>query len=134
MNNIYHTVVIGGGCLGVASAISLARKIDSNKNTQNVCILEKSVLAGGISSRHSGIIRSANASIQAATFAEESNDMWKNIRQHWGVDIKPEQPGAIWIARNDKKESAKTWIDLEKNLKKANINSVSYTHLRAHET
>ena len=122
MNNIYHTVVIGGGCLGVASAISLARKIDSNKNTQNVCILEKSVLAGGISSRHSGIIRSANASIQAATFAEESNNMWKNIRQHWGVDIKPEQPGAIWIARNDKKESAKTWIDLEKNLKKNGIN------------
>ena len=44
MNNIYHTVVIGGGCLGVASAISLARKLDSNKNTENVCILEKKAL------------------------------------------------------------------------------------------
>ena len=95
MNNIYHTVVIGGGCLGVASAVSLARKLNSNKNGQNVCILEKSVLAGGISSRHSGIIRSANASIQAATFAEEANEMWRNIQQYWGADIKPEQPGAI---------------------------------------
>ena len=87
MSNIYHTVVIGGGCLGVASAVSLARKLNSNTNAQNVCILEKSVLAGGISSRHSGIIRSANASIQAATFAEKANDMWKNIQQYWGVDI-----------------------------------------------
>ncbi|PPR37142.1 MAG: Monomeric sarcosine oxidase [Alphaproteobacteria bacterium MarineAlpha6_Bin4] len=121
MNNIYHTVVIGGGCLGVASAISLARKLNSSKTGTNVCILEKSVLAGGISSRHSGIIRSANASIQAATFAEQSNEMWRNIKDFWGIDIIPETPGAIWIARNDKKEAAKTWIDLEKNLNKSNI-------------
>ena len=66
MTEKFHTVVIGGGCLGVASAISMARKLKAGENNQNVCILEKSVLAGGISSRHSGIIRSANASIQAA--------------------------------------------------------------------
>ena len=121
MNNIYHTIVIGGGCLGVASAVSLARKLNLNGTNKDVCILEKSVLAGGISSRHSGIIRSANASIQAATFAEEANSMWRNIHEYWGIGIKPEQPGAIWIAKNDKKESAKTWIDLEKKLKKSNI-------------
>ena len=116
----FHTVVIGGGCLGVASAISLARKL-SLKESNDICIVEKGVLAGGISSRHSGIIRSANASIQAATFAEQSNEMWRNIRDYWNVNIVPEQPGAIWIAKNDKKESAKTWKELEKNLGKVNI-------------
>ena len=85
MDNKFHTVIIGGGCLGVASAISLARKINSTNSQNNVCILEKSVLAGGISSRHSGIIRSANASIQAATFAEQANNMWRNIKDYWGA-------------------------------------------------
>ena len=116
----FHTVVIGGGCLGVASAISLARKL-SLKESNDICVVEKGVLAGGISSRHSGIIRSANASIQAATFAEQSNEMWRNIRDYWNVNIVPEQPGAIWIAKNDKKESAKTWKELEKSLGKVNI-------------
>ena len=119
MINKFHTVVIGGGCFGVASAIALSRKLKNKGNS--VCILEKSVLAGGISSRHSGIIRSANASIQAATFAEQASQMWLNIHNHWGVDIKPEKSGAIWIARNDKKDAAKTWKDLEKKLNKANI-------------
>ena len=116
----FHTVVIGGGCLGVASAISLARKL-SLKESNDICIVEKGVLGGGISSRHSGIIRSANASIQAATFAEQSNEMWRNISDYWNVNIVPEQPGAIWIAKNDKKESAKTWKELEKSLGKVNI-------------
>ena len=48
--------------------------------------------------------------------------MWLNIRDYWGIDIKPEKSGAIWIARNDKKEAAKTWQDLEIKLNKANIN------------
>ena len=128
MDNKFHTVIIGRGCLGVASAISLARKINSTNSQNNVCILEKSVLAGGISSRHSGIIRSANASIQAATFAEQANNMWRNIKDYWGVDIKPQQPGAIWIARNDKKEAAKTWNDLEKKLNKAKIDFSRIKH------
>ena len=78
-------------------------------------------MAGGISSRHSGIIRSDNSSIQAATFAEQANEMWRNIKDYWGIEIDPEKPGAIWIARNDKKEAAKTWRNLEKKLKKVNI-------------
>ena len=119
MINKFHTIIIGGGCLGVSCALSLARKLKNKENS--VCILEKSVLAGGISSRHSGIIRSANASIQAATFAEQANQMWLNIHDHWGVNIKPERAGAVWIARNDKKEAAKTWSDLEKKLNKVNI-------------
>ena len=121
MSHIYHTVVIGGGCLGVASAISLARKISSDKKIKDICILEKNILAGGISSRHSGIIRSANSSIQAATFAEQANEMWRNIDRYWGVGMKNQKSGAIWIARNDKKEASKTWVDLEKKLNKAKI-------------
>ena len=124
----YHTVVIGGGCLGVSTAISIARKLGISQSNNDVCILEKSVLAGGISSRHSGIIRSANASIQAATFAEQANDMWRSIIDFWGVNITPEKPGAVWIARNDKKEAAKTWIDLEKNLQKSKIDFVRIRH------
>ena len=32
MSEKYHTVVIGGGCLGVATAISLSKKLNNNSN------------------------------------------------------------------------------------------------------
>ena len=113
MINKFHTVVIGGGCLGVASAIALSRKLKNKGNS--VCILEKSVLAGGISSRHSGIIRSANASIQAATFAEQANLMWLKFHNHWGVDIKPEFPRKPHITI--KNDFSKSLAELSKELK-----------------
>ena len=64
----YHTVVIGGGCLGCACAFSIQRKL--GKKAGKVAIVEKKVLGAGLSSRHSAIVRSANASPMAAKLAK----------------------------------------------------------------
>ena len=54
---MYHTTVIGGGCLGAAAAISLQRKLNKKGNQEKVCLVEKAVLCAAESSRHSGIVR-----------------------------------------------------------------------------
>ena len=41
---MYHTVVIGGGCLGAATAISLQRKLNESGKGGKVCLLDKAVL------------------------------------------------------------------------------------------
>ena len=75
----YHSVIIGGGCLGTSTAISIAQNLKSTG--KDVCIIEKGILCGGVSSKHSGIIRSANSSIKAAVLAEQANNMWENIHE-----------------------------------------------------
>ena len=81
MSTHYHTVVMGGGCLGAAVAISLARKLPSH---HKVALIEKAVLGAGVSSRHSAIVRSANASVTAARLACISTGFWKNLAEVWG--------------------------------------------------
>ena len=42
MTKKFHTIIVGGGCLGTASAISIARKIKKNGgDPSSVCLLEK---------------------------------------------------------------------------------------------
>lgn len=119
----FHTVVIGGGCLGAASAISLARHI---KNTggkpESVCLIEKNVLGSALSIRHSGIVRSANADIVAAKLGQISTDMWLNLKNIWGVEIEIERHGALWIAKKDKNSTNEKWDQLAKDLKTIPIN------------
>jgi len=119
----FHTVVIGGGCLGAASAISLARHL---KNTggkpESVCLIEKNVLGSALSIRHSGIVRSANADIVAAKLGQISTDMWLNLKAIWGVEIELEKFGALWIAKKDKNSTNEKWDQLAKDLKTIPIN------------
>ena len=49
---MYHTIVIGGGCLGAAAAISLQRKLNKLGKGDKVCLVEKAVLCAAESSRH----------------------------------------------------------------------------------
>ena len=63
---MYHTVVIGGGCLGAATAISLQRKLNSGK--RKVCLLDKAVLCAA-SHLDTPIVRSANADPDASIMA-----------------------------------------------------------------
>ena len=119
MDKSYHSVIIGGGCLGASTAISIAQNL--NSSGKDVCIIEKGILCGAESSKHSGIVRSANSSIKAAVLAEKTNDMWDHIGEIWGVNLKSNKTGAIWIARNNRKESTKSWNDLEVKLNKSGI-------------
>lgn len=119
MRNSYHTIIIGGGCLGVACAISLQRKLGHQKN--KVAILEKKVLGAGLSSRHSAIVRSANASKMSARLARLATEHWKNLRSVWGVTIPFEQPGAIWIADTQSKQTLEHWLALERSMQQEQI-------------
>ena len=47
---MYHTVVIGGGCLGAATAISIQRKLNKAGDSGKVCLVEKAVLCAAESS------------------------------------------------------------------------------------
>lgn len=126
MRKTYHTIVIGGGCLGTACAISVQRKLGKQKN--KVAILEKKVLGAGLSSRHSAIVRSANASPMAARLAKIATQQWKNLRSIWGVTIPFEHPGAIWIADTLSKQAATRWIELERSMQREEISFSMISH------
>lgn len=115
----YHTIVIGGGCLGCACAFSMQRKL--GKKAGNVAIIEKKVLGAGLSSRHSAIIRSANASQMAAKLARMATEHWQDLQPLWGVDIPYEKSGAIWIAASQGGQKPEKWSDLEKSMQQENI-------------
>lgn len=117
MTRHYHTIVIGGGCLGTATAISLARKLPGAK--RRICLIEKAVLGAGLSSRHSAIVRSANASPMAARLARQSTALWKNLPNVWGVAIPYEQPGALWIGRDS--DAAGGWHRTAASLREVDI-------------
>lgn len=116
--NKYHTVVIGGGCLGTASAIAIANHLKANKKSpESVCLIEKNVLSSALSIRHSGIVRAANADTNAAILAKISTDMWINIKNIWGVEIESERTGALWITKKDEHGTNTKWDKLANDLK-----------------
>ena len=78
MTKHFNTVVIGGGCLGCACAFSISRQLGRQQN--KVAIIEKKVLGAGLSSRHSAIVRSANASAMAARMAKIATQQWKTLK------------------------------------------------------
>lgn len=120
MTTHFDTVVIGGGCLGSACAFSISRQLGRQHN--KVAIIEKKVLGAGLSSRHSAIVRSANASTMAARMAKKATQQWKTLKNLWGVDIPYEQPGAVWIAENPQTtDTTNQWQLLEKAMQKESI-------------
>ena len=116
---MYHTIVIGGGCLGASTAISLQRKLAGSG--EKVCLVEKAVLCAAESSRHSGIVRSANADPDASVMASLSSGMWKNLDKVWGVDMSLEEFGAIWIAKKNSDGRNEAWMDLSERMKKIDL-------------
>ena len=123
MSESVNTVIIGGGILGCASAISTQKRLRkmSGNNDESVCLIEKTVISSGISARHSGIVRSANAVPKAAKLAKNSTDYWKNLVSIWGVQCEYESNGAIWIARNTGSGKNEKWTKLAEALANQNI-------------
>ena len=118
---MYHTVVIGGGCLGAATAISLQRKLNKEGKGEKVCLIDKAVLCAAESSRHSGIVRSANADPDASIMASLSTKMWKNLEEYWGKNMEIDAFGAIWIAKKNSDGENPVWNQLSDRMKKINL-------------
>ena len=119
--NMYHTVIIGGGCLGAATAVSLQRKLNSIGKGEKVCLIEKAVLCAAESSRHSGIVRSANADPDASMMANLSTKMWKDLSGIWGLKMELDEFGAIWIAKKNEDGENPAWSELAKRMKKIDL-------------
>lgn len=112
-------LIIGGGILGVACAISLAKKTDHKKN---IVLIEKKVICAGLSSRHSGLVRSANSSNLAAQMAAEATIMWSELDKYWGINTNFEKTGAIWIGAKPKNSSDQDpWQKISNNMKSLEI-------------
>ncbi|MDC3090925.1 FAD-binding oxidoreductase [Rickettsiales bacterium] len=118
---MYHTLVIGGGCLGASTAISLQHKLNKRNKKEKVCLIDKSVLCAAESSRHSGIVRAANADQDASIMATESIKLWKNLGSIWGIDMDLEQFGAIWIAKKNQDGKNIAWNKLSKRMESINV-------------
>ena len=119
----FHTVVIGGGCLGTASAIALAKHQKlTHKSPQAICLIEKNVLSSALSIRHSGIVRAANADTNAAKLAKISTEMWMDIKNIWGAELEPERTGALWITQKDANNTNEKWDKLANDLKVVPVN------------
>ena len=118
---MYHTVIIGGGCLGAATAVSLQRKLNSIGKGEKVCLIEKAVLCAAESSRHSGIVRSANADPDASMMANLSTKMWKDLSGIWGLKMELDEFGAIWIAKKNEDGENPAWAELAKRMKKIDL-------------
>ena len=130
---MYHTIVIGGGCLGAATAISLQHKLNKKKIKEKVCLIDKSVLCAAESSRHSGIVRAANADQDASIMAKESIDLWKNLESIWGINISLEEFGAIWIAKKSNDEKKTAWHELSDRMKSIGLEFTEIGHKSAAE-
>ena len=118
---MYHTLVIGGGCLGAATAVSIQRKLNELGKGEKVALVDKAVLCAAESSRHSGIVRSANADPDASQMASISSKMWKDLKPHWGVDMEVDEFGAIWIAKKNSDGENPAWLDLSNRMKKIDL-------------
>ena len=118
---MFHTVVIGGGCLGASAAISLQRKLNEEGKGDKVCLIEKAVLCAAESSRHSGIVRSANADPDASVMASMSSHMWKDLSKVWGIDMELDEFGAIWIAKKNSDGENPVWQQLSDRMKKIDL-------------
>lgn len=124
MGNSFHTIVVGGGCLGCAAAISLQRRLRRSPATSQarVCVIEKSVIGSGLTARHSGIVRAANAVPRAARMAQRATDMWETLDEHWGVAAPYTRCGAVWIVRDAGAGQNARWEALERSLDGLRIN------------
>lgn len=123
MTQNFHTIVIGGGCLGCASAISVRRRLQRLPDTAGakVCILEKRVIGSGLSARHSGIVRAANAVPEAARLAKIATEQWRELDNVWGVPASFDACGAIWIAKDNGQTGNAKWDSLERQMQETGV-------------
>lgn len=133
MQDVAHTVVIGGGCLGTAAAVSIQRRLRQQDNPGRVVLLDKSVLGAALSARHSGIVRAANSDQAAARLAVAATGMWRRLEDYWGVGLRAEQTGALWIAQADGAGDNPRWRALQSTMEQNGIAFARVPFSRARE-
>ncbi|WP_299042634.1 FAD-binding oxidoreductase [uncultured Tateyamaria sp.] len=88
-------VVIGGGVIGVCTALYLAEA------GQRVVLLEKGRIAGEQSSRNWGWIRQQGRDPDELPIMVEANALWRDLARRTNVDIGLTQGGVTYLARSE---------------------------------
>ena len=98
-------VVIGGGVIGVCTALYLAR------SGQRVVLLEKGRIAGEQSSRNWGWIRQQGRDADELPIMVEANRLWRDLASETNVDIGLKTGGVTYLASTEKAMAGYTdWL------------------------
>ena len=118
----FHTIVIGAGLLGCATAISVKRRLGSKGR---VLLIDKGALLSGVSREHSGIIRAVNTHAESASMARTSIALWTQLEKVWGHSVPLSRCGSIWITPQNE---GPRWSELETSLGSQGIDFFEVSH------
>ncbi|MEM9968687.1 MAG: FAD-dependent oxidoreductase [Pseudomonadota bacterium] len=98
-------VVIGGGVIGVTTAVYLAQA------GHRVSLLEKGRIAGEQSARNWGWIRQQGRDPAELPIMKEANHLWRDFARQTNVDFGLRQGGTLYIARSPRElRSFEAWL------------------------
>ena len=92
-------VVIGGGCIGLASATTLARR------GLSVSLLERGLPGAANSTRTGGGIRKQFGTALNVLLSQISADVWDNFAERFGVDPRFRRIGYLFLAHSNEDAS-----------------------------
>jgi glycine/D-amino acid oxidase-like deaminating enzyme len=102
-------VVIGGGIIGVTTALFLAEK------GMSVALCEKGVIGGEQSSRNWGYCRTMGRDFAEIPLALESLRLWRGMNERTGRETGFRQAGIMYLCETEKEVAAQeTWLDQAK--------------------
>lgn len=100
-------VVIGGGIVGVSSALFLAER------GIRVTICEKGVIGGEQSSRNWGFVRQMGRDPKELPLAMRSLELWRDLKSRFGADTGFRQTGILFTSQNHRAaDGLIKWADL----------------------
>ncbi|MDO7835556.1 FAD-binding oxidoreductase [Sphingobium sp. HBC34] len=99
-------VIIGGGIVGLTTALNLAER------GIPVTVLEKGRIAGEQSSRNLGWVRKTSRGGADLPLAQLSDRLWAQMRQRVGADVGYSQAGIMYVARTQAQMAAhEAWLE-----------------------
>jgi glycine/D-amino acid oxidase-like deaminating enzyme len=100
------TVIVGGGIIGVSTALFLAEKGHA------VVLCEKGRIGGEQSSRNWGWCRTMGRDIGEIPLAIESLRLWRGMNERTGRDTGFRQPGIMYLCETEKDVAdQEAWLD-----------------------
>src|SRR3954454_12228036 len=91
-----RVVIIGGGIIGVTTALFLAEK------GYSVALCEKGRIGGEQSSRNWGWCRTMGRDFSEIPLAMESLRLWRGMNERTGRETGFRQPGIMYLCENEK--------------------------------
>src|ERR1700709_2504000 len=102
-------VVIGGGIIGVTTALFLAEKGFS------VALCEKGRIGGEQSSRNWGWCRTMGRDFSEIPLAMESLRLWRGMNERTGRETGFRQPGIMYLCENEREVAVQeAWLEQAK--------------------